>query len=435
MRNPTEPDRFSPAPGVDQTRPVPAPKPAFDPATAEYQALVDHALMTTRGVRMRLDLEREVSDQTILDCIDVAEQAPTGGNNGSRRWMIIRDQATKDRMAELYLSAGVDWVIKTAERLEGTGHQNEALMLGAKRLGENISQVPALVIPTIIGRHDGSGRPGLFDSVIQSAWSFMVALRARGLGTVWTTMYLNEADAVAELLELPPEVSQICLFPVAYTVGTDFKATSRRYPARKISYFDRYGRTLDRQHSAPRSIDDGPGVVVENEIKANPEKIWSLVTNLDVLARFSDEFQGGRWETDEEPNLGSVFSGDNERPDLGRWTTTSTVSDWERPKRFAWRVGDPENPLARWLFEIEKVPGGCRLRYQVGLGPGSSGLTAAIEAEPDHEPRLIATRQSELKVNMERTVAGIKELAEAASVADDKLDSGFPGLGATKDAR
>ena len=103
--------------------------------------------------------------------------------------------------------------------------------------------MPALVIPTIIGRHDGSGRPGLFDSVIQAAWSFMVALRSRGLGSVWTTMYLGQADAVAELLELPDDVTQICLFPVAYTKGVDFSASPRRHPAREIAYFDRFGQT------------------------------------------------------------------------------------------------------------------------------------------------------------------------------------------------
>ena len=156
-----------------------ATKPDFEPGSDEYRSLVDHALMTTRGVRRRLDFDREVADDVILDCIDVAEQAPTGGNNGSRRWMVIRDQDTKDRLAELYLSAGVDWVIEAADRLKGTGHQNEALMQGAKHLGENISRSPALVIPTVMGRHDGRGRPGLCDSVIQSAWSFMVALRAR----------------------------------------------------------------------------------------------------------------------------------------------------------------------------------------------------------------------------------------------------------------
>ena len=247
-------------------------EPAFAPGTPAYQAIVDHALMTTRGVRQRLDFDREVDDQTILDCIDVAEQAPTGGNNGSRRWMIIRDRETKDRLAGLYLSAGVEWVIETGKGLEGSGHQNERLMTGARHLGENIARTPALVIPTILGRHDGSGRPGLFDSVIQSAWSFMVALRSRGLGTVWTTMYLNEAPAVAELLELPDHVTQICLFPVAYTIGTDFKPTSRRYPAPDIAYFDRYGRTKTQS---------GPGVVDEIDLKAKPDAVRAAIESLD----------------------------------------------------------------------------------------------------------------------------------------------------------
>jgi len=374
---------------VSETGEMAAPDPGFDPATAGYQRIVDHALMTTRGVRRRLDFDRPVDDQVILDCIDVAEQAPTGGNNGSRRWMVVRDQATKDRMAELYLSAGVDWVIKTAERLEGTGHQNEALMMGAKHLGENIARTPALVIPTIIGKHDNSGRPGLFDSVIQAAWSFMVALRARGLGTVWTTMYLNEADAVAELLELPDDVTQICLFPVAYTIGTDFSATSRRYPARAITYFDRYGRTLAGAASEPRSIDDGPGVMVETDIKAPPEVVWGLI---------------------------------------GEWETTSHVAEWDEPKVFSWHVSDLERSAARWRFVVEKVPGGSRLRFHVRLGPGPSGLTPAIEAMPDREADIIARSQSEHRANMERTVAGIQRLAEEAAAAT-RRDSGFPGLG------
>lgn len=408
-----------------------APTPEFDPGTAEYQSHVDHALMTTRGVRMRLDFERDVEDQTILDCIDVAEQAPTGGNNGSRRWMVIRDQATKDKMAELYLSAGVDWVIKTADRLKGTGHQNEALMQGAKHLGENIASAPALVIPTIIGRHDGSGRPGLFDSVVQSAWSFMVALRARGLGTVWTTMYLNEADAVAELLDLPEEVTQICLFPVAYTVGTDFKATSRRYPARDITYFDRYGRTLADQHSEPRSIEDGPGQMVEIDIKAKPQVVWELVSDVNLSAEFSEEFQGGSWDDpDTEPQVGSTFTGHNKHAAIGEWSSTSHVAEWDPPKRFAWNVADADEPAATWRFTIEKVPGGSRLRFHVRLGPGRSGLTPAIEAMPDKEARIIAGRQEEHRANMQRVIEGVKAKAEAAAQREPKSD--FPGLGSAK---
>ena len=247
------------------------------PGTDRYVDIVDHALTTTRAVRMRLDLERPVDDQVLLDCIDVAEQAPTGGNMGSRRWMIIRDQSTKDRLAELYLAAGGGWVIETADRLDGTDHPNARMMQGAKRLAENIASMPALVIPTIIGRHDGSGRPGLFDSVIQSAWSFMVALRSRGLGSVWTTMYLGQADAVAELLELPDDVTQICLFPVAYTKGVDFSPSRRRHPARDITYFDRFGQTRPKA-DAPTLIE----VVAETDVKVRPDVVRAAIADSEL---------------------------------------------------------------------------------------------------------------------------------------------------------
>lgn len=404
-----------------------APNPPFEPGTAEYRDLVDHALMTTRGVRQRLDFDRPVSDQVILDCIDVAEQGPTGGNNGSRRWMVIRDQAIKDRMAELYLSAGVDWVIETAKRLEGSGHQNEKLMMGAKHLGENIARTPALVIPTIMGMHDGSGRPGLFDSVIQSAWSFMVALRARGLGTVWTTMYLNERDAVAELLGLPDDVTQICLFPVAYTVGTDFKATSRRYPARDITYFDRYGFTLSAERSEPLELENGPGVVVECDIKARPEVVWELVSDINFSAAYSDEFQGAEWDDPDTPvGVGSTFTGSNGSESMGQWTTQAHVVSYDSPREFAWDVGDADEPLSSWRFVIEKVPGGSRLRYHMALGAGPSGLTPRIAENPAAEPTILFVRSLMLQENMQRVIDGVKELAEQP--VDDTPTSGFPKL-------
>ena len=146
-------------------------------------ASVDEVLATTRAVRRRLDLERPVDNELLLECIDLAEQAPTGGNLGSRRWIIVRDQAVKDQLGELYRTTALPFMSRAAERLRGTGDAQEKVMASAAFLAEHLAEVPAIVIPTIIGRHDGSGRPGLFDSVIQAAWSFCLALRARGLGT------------------------------------------------------------------------------------------------------------------------------------------------------------------------------------------------------------------------------------------------------------
>ena len=192
---------------------------------------VDEALSTTRAVRRRLDLERPVDQQIILDCIDIAEQAPSGGNQGSRRWIVVRDQRLKDRLAEIYMESAGEWMISAHDKLEGTGHPQEKVMASAAHLAKHLAEVPAIVIPTIIGVHDGSGRPGLFDSVIQSVWSFCVAMRARGLGTAWTTAILSREDDLAELLGIPDGMTQIVMLPVGWMKGTDVKPAPR-LPAR-----------------------------------------------------------------------------------------------------------------------------------------------------------------------------------------------------------
>src|SRR3954463_15497276 len=118
---------------------------------------VDEVLATTRAVRRRLDLERPVDNQLLLDCIDLAEQAPTGGNLGSRRWIIVRDQAVKEQLGELYRTTTLAFMSRAVERLRGTGDPQERVMASAAFLAEHLAEVPAIVIPTIIGRHDGNG--------------------------------------------------------------------------------------------------------------------------------------------------------------------------------------------------------------------------------------------------------------------------------------
>ena len=199
----------------------------------------DKLLSTTRAVRRRLDLEHDVPDDLLLRCIELAEQAPSGGDISSRRWIIIRDPEIKAKLADLYRAAGGNVVMKRAEERRGTGHPKEGVVESAAHLAANLERVPVLVLATVWGVHDGSGRPGLFDSVIQSAWSFCLALRARGLGSAWTTLHLSKAKEFAELLGIPDGVTQVVLLPVAWTIGTEFKPASRR-PASEIVWFDRW---------------------------------------------------------------------------------------------------------------------------------------------------------------------------------------------------
>ena len=110
---------------------------------------VDYVLSTTRSVRLRLDFDRPVDPQIILDCIDIAEQAPTGGNIGSRRWIVITDHKKKAQISDLYLKSAGNWMIAARDRLSGTGHPNERMFISAAGLAENLERAPAIVIPTI----------------------------------------------------------------------------------------------------------------------------------------------------------------------------------------------------------------------------------------------------------------------------------------------
>ncbi len=373
---------------------------------------VDHALSTTRAVRLRLDLERPVDNQLIYDCIDVAEQAPTGGNQGSRRWIIVRDPDRKARLAEIYFDTIGKFMIDARDKTAGTGHPNERVMKSAAYLAENMADVPAIVIPTIIGEHDGSGQPGLFDSVIQSAWSFCVALRARGLGTSWTTAALNKRDDIAELLGIPDGMTQIAMIPVAWTIGTDFKAAPR-LASRDIAFIDHFAHTWESGPSDPPCVADGPGTVVEIDIKAPASQVWPLVSDIDFGAEFSEEFLGARWaEPDSEPAVGSMFIGSNKHPAIGEWDVECFLTHHEPEKNFGWCTSDASNPGARWRFELESIAGATRLRYSLRLGPGRSGLSAAIDAMPDKEPKIIARRLDEHRANMQKVVEAIKAKAE-----------------------
>ncbi len=375
----------------------------------------DTLLSTTRAVRRRLDLERDVPDDLIMRCIELAEQAPSGGDISSRRWIVIRDPEIKSKLAELYRSAGGNEIIKRAKERRGTGHPKERVVESAAHLAENLERVPVIVLATIWGVHDGSGKPGLFDSVIQSAWSFCLALRARGLGSAWTTLHLGKAKEIGELLGIPDGVTQVVLLPVAWTIGTDFNPASRR-PASEIVWFDRWGYTQGRPGEESSLIAALPGVTVEIDVEAPPERVWELVSDINMPARFSNEFQGAEWIDSDGPREGASFIGRNERADVNRkWETTSYVVACDAPRVFAWNVNDRDQPSAQWRFELERIPGGTRLRQRLTIGPSLSATGRAMEENPDQAEQILANRREQHRGNMILNIQGIKRIAETGA--------------------
>ena len=372
---------------------------------------VDRLLTTTRAVRKRLDLKRDVSDDLIFECIDLAEQAPTGGNDASRRWMVIRDQDTKDELGRLYAEVGTLF-INARGRLDGTGHPKERVVSSSAYLVENFSKAPVLVMCAIWGIHDNSGQPGLFDSAIPSAWSFNLALRSRGLGTAYATMLNNKAAEVTKLLGIPPGVTTLVCFPVAYTIGHEFSAAPRR-PASEITYFDQWGFT--RKQPSPDGsarVVDGPGVVVEIDTDARPKAVWEVISDINTPARFSEELVQAEWTTSGDRGVGSTFRGSNSIPDVHDWDTNCIVTAWKDRETFEWRTTDPENPGAIWRFDLVEQGGGSRLRFSMTIGTENNSTAPRALKDPARQSEILHERRLIHKANMQRVVEGVKGLVD-----------------------
>ena len=395
------------------TRVGPVPS-SFDVSAVDL-ASVDGVLATTRSVRRRLDLKRSVPDDLLLDCIDLAEQSPTGGNQGSRRWIIARDPEVKAKLAEVYNEFG-QFLVAIRDRKIAEGREPSPMTKSGAYLAEHLAEVPAIVIPCIWGVHAGTGRPGLFDSVIQGAWSFCLAARARGLATAWTTAHLANPEAAAEILGIPEGVTQIALLPVAWSKGPSYRGAARR-PAEEITYIDRWAHTYEHYDSAgTHGLDEGPGLVAEADVSAPPQRVFELISDVNVGAQFSAELIGADWlHGAEGPSVGARFAGHNRNAKGDEWTVTCTITELEPAYRLGWAVGETEEVAgARWRFEVDHLQSGdARLRHTVRLGPGFSGLSAYLDTIPVEQHRnVISVRQQSLLASMQATVDGIKALAE-----------------------
>lgn len=197
----------------------------------------DELLTTTRSVRKRLDLTRPVPLDSVLECVEIALQAPSGSNRQGWHWLVVTDQETRGRIGELYRRSTERYLAASdPDAIPGRSGPADSdvqrrVRDSAAYLGQHMGEIPVHVIPCI--RLDkpwppGETQAGLWGSLLPAAWSYMLACRTRGLGTAWTTLHLVYEQQVAELLGLPGDIRQGALIPTAYYTGQTFRTASRR---------------------------------------------------------------------------------------------------------------------------------------------------------------------------------------------------------------
>lgn len=215
---------------------------------------IDRLLTTTKAVRRRLDLERPVDRSTVVECIRLASYAPNASNAQEWHWVVVDDPEQRARVGEQYRRCTVEVVsgmlaVKEAEGDEAGARISRSII----HLAERMAEVPVIVIPCydveegsrryghLIGpdRPTWTMEPGMWASIYPAVWSFLLALRSRGLGSTLTTAHQSDQDTMADILGIPRTWEQVALLPVAHTTGGDFKP-SPRAPVEDSIVWNRY---------------------------------------------------------------------------------------------------------------------------------------------------------------------------------------------------
>lgn len=211
----------------------------------------DELLSTTRAVRKRLDFTRSAPPSVVLDCIRLAQQAPTASNQQHWRWLVVTDPGKRLALAELYRQTANAYFPTARDQAQAAGKEQTARVYdSAQYLADHLHEAPIHVIPCLLGRPPegpGAHAGSFFASIYPAVWSFNLALRARGLGTVLTTLHLLREAEAAKLLGIPDNVTQAALLPVAYTIGDDFQPATRP-PPESVTYWNQW------EQSSPPSL-------------------------------------------------------------------------------------------------------------------------------------------------------------------------------------
>lgn len=218
---------------------------------------IDRLLTTTKAVRKRLDLKRPVPRALVVECIRLGCYAPNASNAQEWHWVVVDEPAQRRRVAEVYREILVPRVSQMLDAKLSVGDESGAkISRSILYLADHLHEVPVLVIPcydvaaalrrynTLIAEPGPLGLStrmdsGMFASILPAVWSFQLALRSRGLGSVLTTAHQLDQSAMAEVLGIPNDWFQTALIPVAYTLGDDFTPSPRK-PVEDVIVWNRY---------------------------------------------------------------------------------------------------------------------------------------------------------------------------------------------------
>ena len=208
-------------------------------------------LITTTTAVRRFSGE-PVSEAEVGACLDAAAAGPSGGNIQPWKFLVLREDSSKQAVAGLYRRA-YDRYEKTllAMRPPADDPAEERafgrMTAAARHLAENLGQAPVLVLflmPSVsmtLADDDGPMDIGsVHASVYGAVQNFMLAARGLGIGTTLTTVVRVYQDELRGILDIPENWELAALVPMGRP-ERPFKR-GRRRPAEALTYYEAFGR-------------------------------------------------------------------------------------------------------------------------------------------------------------------------------------------------
>ena len=108
-----------------------------------------------------------------------------------------------------------------------------------------LPDIPARILVCAIGEAPGpetATQVAFYGSVLPAAWSLMLALRSRNLGSTWTSLLAARSQDVARILDIPGDVVQTVMLPVGHMKGAKLRRAERD-DARSVTFLKRWGKS------------------------------------------------------------------------------------------------------------------------------------------------------------------------------------------------
>ena len=204
---------------------------------------VFEAMETCRAMRyLKPD---PIPDDVIERILYGATRASNPGNSQGWHFVVVRDEEKRRRVRDAIVAGIGDAIGATADAMDSASDPVERrIMAGAQHLLENLHLAPVLVLvcSRVVYPPQAPSLDMVWCTVYPAAQNLIVAARALGIGSVFTTFGMQAGDALHDIFDIPKDVIVGNIIPLGYPERS-FGPVARK-PLADVVHYDAWNDAL-----------------------------------------------------------------------------------------------------------------------------------------------------------------------------------------------